>query len=217
MTNARNFESPPPCLGKGTFAQVTLGFVIFVVYGSLVPLHYEPLSWEETWARWHVVMAQPLGMDSGSDFVTNVLLFIPLGFLLTGTLAADRGRAGAVLAAVPIILLCCALSASIEFTQLWFPPRVSSLNDVLAETSGGVIGTLLWIAVGQRVTEYARMVWTSWGPENLAVRLLPVYLLVLIVIHVLPLDLTLRPAELYHKWEGRPGNPGALHRRLRGG
>jgi len=65
---------------------------------------------------------------------------------------------------------CAALSAAIEFTQLWFPPRVSSLNDVLAETIGAVIGATTWVIAGQRLTDYARSVWVAWGPENFAVK-----------------------------------------------
>ena len=205
MTDAPNLmPRPRQRLGAGTFALVTVGFFFFVLYGSLVPFHYRPLGWEETWARWQEVQARPLGMDSRIDFVSNVLLFIPLAFLLTGTLAIDRARTIAVLAAVPVVLSCAALSASIEFTQLWFPPRVSSLNDVLAQTIGGVIGTAVWVSAGQRITKYARSVWVAWGPENLAVKLLPGYLFLLVLIHVMPLDLTISPAELYHKWkEGR--------------
>ena len=42
------------------------------------------------------------------------------------------------------------------------------------------------------------------GPDNLAVKLLPGYLFLLILVHVMPLDLTISPHELYHKWkEGR--------------
>jgi glycopeptide antibiotics resistance protein len=205
MTDAPDVLSTPRRpLGTGTFALLTLGFLFFVVYGSLVPFHYRPLGWGETFARWHEVLAQPLGVDSRVDFASNVLLFIPLGFLMAGTCSVDRHRAVAVLAVFLVTPVCAALSASIEFAQLWFPPRVSSINDVFAETIGGATGALLWATAGQRVTAYARSVWGAAGPENLAVRVLPAYLLVLAVIHALPLDLTISPAELYHKWkEGR--------------
>jgi glycopeptide antibiotics resistance protein len=191
-------------LGTRTFALLTLGYFAVALYGSLVPFSYQPLSWEESFARWHQVVQLPLGVDSRTDFATNVLLFIPLGFLLTGTFAVGRSRLASVLSAVPVVALCAALSAAIEFTQLWFPPRVSSLNDVLAETIGAVIGATTWVIAGQRLTDYARSVWVAWGPENLAVKWLPAYLFLLVLIHVMPLDLTISPAELHQKWkEGR--------------
>ncbi len=201
MTDAPNLDSPRPHLGTRAFALVTLGFLIFVIYGSLVPFNYEPIGWEETWARWREVRARPLGVDSRSDFATNVLLFIPLNFLLVGTCAVGRGRKIAILAAVFVIPCCSALSAAIEFTQLWFPQRVSSMNDVLAETIGAVFGSLAWILAGQRITEYVESLWIAAGPNNLAVKLLPAYLFVLVVIHVMPLDLTISPADVYRKWK----------------
>jgi VanZ family protein len=201
MANAPNLDSSRLHLGRWTFAQVTVGFLIFVVYGSLVPFDYKPLSRGETWSRWREVRARPLGVDSRTDFATNVILFIPLGFLLVGTFAVNHGRTVAVLAAVFVIPCCSALSAAIEFTQLWFPPRVSSMNDVLAETIGAVLGSLLWIASGRRMTEYVESVWIAWGPDNLAVKLLPGYLFFLVLIHVMPLDLTISPVEVYRKWK----------------
>src|SRR5262249_9003817 len=154
MTDAPDVLSTPRRhLGAGTFALLTLGFLFFAVYGSLVPFHFRPLNWEETLARWHEVLAQPLGVESRIDFVSNVLLFIPLGFLMAGTCSVDRPRVVSVLAVLLVIPVCAALSASIEFAQLWFPPRVSSVNDIFAETIGGAAGALLWAAAGQRMTE----------------------------------------------------------------
>ena len=201
MTNAPNLDSPEPQFGRTMFALLTLGFLIFVVYGSLVPFHYEPLSWEETWTHWCEVRARPLGVDSRSDFATNVILFVPLGFLLVGTLSFDRGKKVAFLCAVLVTPCCSVLSAGIEFTQLWFPPRVSSMNDVLAETIGAALGSLLWVASGHRMTRYVESLWVAWGPNNLAAKLLPAYLLFLVFIHVMPLDLTISPVEIYRKWK----------------
>ena len=36
-----------------------------------------------------------------------------------------------------------ALALAVEFTQLFFPPRTVSLNDILAESAGAVIGLSL--------------------------------------------------------------------------
>jgi VanZ family protein len=205
MTGARQIDtSPRPPLGTRTFTLLALGCLFITLYGSLVPFHYAPLSWEETFARWDEVCRKPLGMDSRTDFATNVLLFIPLSFLVMGALTVDRGRPAAIVAAIVVVPLCAALSASIEFTQLWFQERVSSLNDVLAETIGAAIGAATWVLAGQRITDHARSFRVACGPDNLAVKLLPVYLFLLVLVHVMPLDLTISPHELYHKWkEGR--------------
>jgi VanZ family protein len=192
---------PRSCLGPRTFALLTLGFLFVVIYGSLVPFHYTPLPWGEAVARWQRTPWLILGIESRSDFVANILLFIPLSYLLMGSLGVDRGRAVGLFAACLVVPLCFGLSVAIEFTQLWFPPRTVSMNDIFAETVGGAIGAACWVLFGQRLTDYARSAWAALGPDDLAVRLLPGYLLLLVLIHVMPLDLTISPVEIYHKWK----------------
>ena len=192
----------PP--GRRTYAFLALGFLLFTLYGSFVPFHFEPLPWDEGLARWDRICSLPVKIVSRSDFLANILLFIPLAWLLTGMLALDRGRLVAVPAALLVIAACAGLSTAIEFTQLWFPPRVTSLSDIAGETVGSIVGAGLWVIVGQRCTDYLRAVYARLGPGNLAVKLLPVYVIALVLIHTLPLDLTLSPVEIYHKWkEGR--------------
>src|SRR5262249_21750669 len=91
--------------------------------------------------------------------------------------------------------------AGIEFTQLWFPPRVSSLNDIVAETLGAAVGISLWIIAGQRVTTLLRQLWSALAVDGWAARVLPVYLGVLMLLHSWPLDLTIRPSDLWHKYQ----------------
>ena len=75
-----------------------------------------------------------------------------------GWRCVDRGWPHPLLIAV-ILIPCGLLSAAIEFTQLYFPPRNTSINDVVAETLGGAIGILGWMLAGQRVTDYLRRLW----------------------------------------------------------
>jgi glycopeptide antibiotics resistance protein len=74
------------------------------------------------------------------EFSANIVFFIPVGFLL-GILFPYRLSFLAVVAGA-------ALSAAVEATQgLFLPGRVASLHDVLANTSGAVIGWLVAVAV----------------------------------------------------------------------
>jgi len=68
MTGAPQAAAPPRRhLGTRTFALLTLGYVSVALYGSLVPFHYRPLSWEESFARWHqATAASRLARTSGS-------------------------------------------------------------------------------------------------------------------------------------------------------
>jgi VanZ family protein len=182
------------------YAWLTAAFVAFVVYGSLVPLHYQPLSWGEARARWREVLSQPVRVESRSDWAANVLLFIPLGFLGMAALCADRGRA-ADCWAVPVFAACAAFSASVEFLQLHFPPRVSALNDVVAESIGALLGITAWVVAGRPLTKQARQLWAGAGAQGAATRLLLVYLAVLVFFQAAPLDLSISPTELYHKYK----------------
>jgi glycopeptide antibiotics resistance protein len=66
----------------------------------------------------------------------NVVLFIPLGFLLT--LLLRRAWVG--------VLLAVMLSVSAELVQVLLPDRLPSLRDVVANASGAVIGAALaWL------------------------------------------------------------------------
>lgn len=186
-------------LGAGTYGLLTTGFVAFVVYGSLVPLHFEPLTSAEVAARARAVCAQPIRVESLSDWFTNVVLFVPLGFLLMGAVCVDRPRR-LVAAAFLVLIFAPLLSAGVEFSQLFFPPRVASLNDVTAESSGAVLGIALWLAGGQGWTRWVRRRWDLLIGGGWAVRVLFVYFVILLVTHTLPLDLTLHPVELYHKY-----------------
>jgi VanZ family protein len=180
------------------FVLLTAAFTAFVVYGSLVPFHTRHVGLADAWDQYSRAMLRAPRLDSRSDWVANVLLFVPLGFLTAGGVGVDRRRRLAVLALVPLMT---ALSAGLEFAQVWFPGRYPSLNDVIGETVGGAIGVATWIAAGQRVTDRARALWANVGPGDWAARVLPVYLAFIVLAHGMPFDLTLSPWQIYRKYQ----------------
>jgi glycopeptide antibiotics resistance protein len=196
---------------------VGLIYLVFVIYGSLVPLDFKPMPLDQAIAQFREVPFLQLGIDSRADWVANLLLFIPLTFLWTGTLAYGRGLAVGVLATLLVLAAAVTLCLGIEFTQQFFPPRTVSQNDIFAETLGGVLGVVAWWAVGPR--------WVAWyegwyhvkAPAEMTERLAWAYIVVVFAYGVLPLDLTISGVELFHKWrEGKlnlipfaalPGDP----------
>lgn len=188
-------------LTSGHYGWLTLAFAAFVIYGSLVPLHFHQRSFAEGWHHFRWCMSQPINFDQRSDWLANILLFIPLSFLAIGWLTVDRGRR---YWPVLIILPCCTiLSATLELTQCWFPPRNTDVDDVVAETIGGFIGICAWFACGQRLTEFLRHFWNNYACHNWSMRLIPIYLAVLFFIHGMPFDLTLSPANLKAKYRDK--------------
>jgi hypothetical protein len=78
---------------RGTWALLGLAFLLFAAYGSLVPFRLRALPFDAALASFREVVAHPLFLRfSRSDVVANVLLFVPVGFCLTGSLRLGRTR-----------------------------------------------------------------------------------------------------------------------------
>lgn len=191
---------PRVVLGRRHYAVLALLFAALIVYGCLVPLRPQRLPLAEAIEQFRLVLAQPIGIHSRSDWLANVLLVLPLGFVLMGAVCCDRPRFAWLFFPLAI-LLCFAFSLAIEFAQLFFPPRVSSVNDVAAQAVGSTLGAFLWLTSGQRLTVLGRRLWTEFGSRNTAGLILPLYLFVLVILETLPFDFTLSPVELYHKFK----------------
>lgn len=180
------------------------GYFAFVIYGSLVPLDYTEIPRELAWQRFSQIPYLSLGIGSRADWVANILLFIPLAFLCLASLPLLRHPLTKV--AVSLILLagCVGLSVAIEYSQLYFPPRTVSLNDIIAETLGALIGITLWWWKGRPIRDWLTRWHDGESPSDDRKRLLHLYLFLLFGYNLLPLDLTLSPVEFFHKWqEGR--------------
>lgn len=178
-----------------------ISYTVFVIYGSLVPWQFNGLSLSEAWSRFHSIQYLELGIGSRADWVANILLFIPLTFLWLGRISLQLQLAGKLLATVLVLLASFLLCSVIEFTQLFFPPRTVSLNDILAESLGAILGVLVWWIFGKQFIGWL----TSWEiKRSNAISYLQIYLGCMFFYNVMPLDLTLSPVEFYHKWhEGR--------------
>jgi glycopeptide antibiotics resistance protein len=197
MTERRPYPRRPLLL-------LAVAYLVFVIYGSLVPLDYRALPLEEALARFREIPYLTLGIGSRADWVANILLFVPLAFLWLGAVWHRWNAAARLTASLAVLLAAVVLSVGIEFTQLFFPPRTVSQNDILAEAIGALLGLLAWWLWGPRLMRWAqgcRADQTAWAWSE---RLLYVYLFGLFAYSVLPLDLTLSPVELFHKLkEGR--------------
>ncbi|WP_240221997.1 VanZ family protein [Rheinheimera hassiensis] len=192
-----------PALHKWLLLACVL-YLAFIIYGSLVPLQYVALPFNEAIERfWHIPYLQ-LGIRSRADWVANILLFIPFAFLLCALSFRPGAPAINLLLAGVIWLLCAALAVSIEFTQLYFPQRTVSINDIIAETTGAMLGIILYCFRGRQLKQFLASLALIRGQASVVTYLLIGYIAIFILYNLLPLDLTLSPVELYKKWrEGR--------------
>jgi glycopeptide antibiotics resistance protein len=122
-------ESPTSERSGARLGGAVLAYMLCVTLTiTLLPFHF---SWP---THWRV-------MTSGGplDVVANVLLFIPLGALFRA--ATRLSRRHAVIGALAAGLL---MSMAIEALQLFEPERYSSVVDVVANSAGAWIGSLIY-------------------------------------------------------------------------
>jgi len=180
-------------------------YLVFVIYGSLVPLHFVAKPFAEAVSEFQKIPYLTLGIRSRADWVANILLFIPLSFLAS-LLLLPRHCSTFNKTMLSLLLwgLCSLLAVGIEFTQVFFPQRTVSINDIIAESSGAAIGIVVYWFWGQHVKHFIAGVLQVRGKIGVLSYLLMGYIALFVLYNILPLDLTLSPVEMYKKWrEGR--------------
>ncbi len=172
-----------------------LGWLTFVVYGSLLPFDFQPLTVDAALARWQALPFLKLGVESRADWIANGVLYVPVGLLLTQCLRAAWGgrRLARCLAGLTALALGCGLALAVEFSQLFFPSRTVSQNDVMAEC----LGTLLGVLVAPRAGRWVDALQRAWAldGQRLLPRLLEGYAAAYLLLSLFPYDLLLSAAE----------------------
>jgi len=125
-----------------------------LVYAALaahllfIPYAFSPLSFDEGLRRFLEIHWLVLGSDQNVALVSRALMWIPLGALLAASIAPQPGRRIELLALFVATLLGCVWAIAVTFAQLWFPGRTFSLNNLVAEACGVIVGALLWSTFG---------------------------------------------------------------------
>lgn len=182
----------------------TLIYLVFVIYGSWVPLNFSPVPLADAFQRFASLPFAEQAIESATDWATNGILLIPFTFLL-GDWCRHRfpGR-GALLSVILAAATGVALAFFLEFSQIYFPPRTVSQKDVLALSLGGLLGAIAQLRWGQVVGQWLGTLWQEEQGRSGLLKALHLYLLVVLLFSILPLDMTVSAVEIYHKWtEGR--------------
>lgn len=77
------------------------------------------------------------------DFVLNLVGFIPFGFILSATLFKLGGTFEKNNVLITVVL-CFTLSLIIEILQAWIPSRSSHMLDLILNTLGALMGTIIY-------------------------------------------------------------------------
>ncbi len=120
------------------------GYALFIVYASLSPFS----GWQEQGLNYAAVLAAPLLLQyTWFDVAANLLAYLPFGLLLGLVLHARCGALWSVLLAT---LGGLALSAAMEYAQMYLPSRISSNLDLLTNSGGALLGALLAVGIAPR-------------------------------------------------------------------
>lgn len=120
------------------------GYVLFIIYASLSPFS----GWREQGMAFSEVLSAPLLRQfTWFDASVNVLAYLPFGLLLGLTLRQYMGVGACVIFTA---LDGAALSAAMEYAQMYLPARNSSNLDLLTNTSGALLGAVLAISIAPR-------------------------------------------------------------------
>jgi VanZ family protein len=196
-------QAPPPSPGSRLLPWLLL-YALLIVYASTVigptGLHFVPLDAASAW-RDFVVRAFTWtnnGSDQRADWMGNLSMYVLFGYLLTGVLQSRRDPSENILCAISTVCSAFALSLTfvlaVKFAQIFFPPRTVTLNYVVAQSVGSLVGIAAFGLLHGRITS---LVWREKerARENLKLAL-RLYCVALFVFFLMPLDFALSPDDL---------------------
>lgn len=169
-------------------------FAVIAVAGSFWPFRISSQSFGGAWTQFQHLQFFRFRIGSRSDWISNVLLFVPLGFLAAGlaTTAGTAPRARGLIRAVLWLPVLVLFSLLLEFAQYWFPPRVVNPLDVQAQLLGACLGMGVWWLIGPALVR--RMdVFTQMRPAWM------VLLGLLFLAQLAPMDISISPYDLKQK------------------
>ena len=182
------------------------------------------------------LMAVPLvahGSDQRADWMGNLGMLIPLGFLATAYLLPAPRPAGRtwgvqgplyggivrrVFAVIGAMILCVPFILGVKYVQL-FTPRTVILNYIIAQTAGAAIGSLLCVCAIDVITVQLRQM--RDGSHAGLVSALRLYTVAVFVFALAPFDAVVSAQDVADRMLSLPNSlfaiPGAdrsMHLRL---
>jgi glycopeptide antibiotics resistance protein len=167
---------------------------VFAAYISLVPFDLHLLSVID--ARDALIRALDFQGLSRSNFIANVVLFVPFGFFAAGALDRRRGSPVRDIAILAVALL---VSVSIEALQVFVPGRTPSILDVIAQGAGTVLGLIGWRLIRDEAGRWLSDIGHGTGTPMVE-RVLVAYVVCRTVALLLPLDVTVSLSLLAEKY-----------------
>lgn len=188
---------------RGDFlALISGGSLLLLVYASIVPLVFEPISFEQAWLRFKAIPWLQLNIYRRSDWIANGLVVVPVSFFLCGAFVRQSKNWLQYFSWLLFaILLMIGVVIGIEFLQVWFPRRTLSQNDIFAGCLGAVAGGLAWVACGRYLTSIAELACLSPNKSQRISHIAMVLSFVTVFHMLLPFDFVISLPELFKKYQ----------------
>jgi VanZ family protein len=182
-------------MSRSRHGTLLLVYALIVAYAStvigVVGLNFVPIGWDEAVHRF--IQTQYVANDSTqrSDWMGNLVMAVPLGFLAAGWIPGGRFM-GIRWGAVAAFVLCGAFIVAVKFAQLYFPPRTVTLNYIVAQSIGALCGIVLYEVLRSPLATFGTV---SSRLETLRM-VLRVYTGLVIAFMLMPLDFALNAEDL---------------------
>ena len=125
-----------------------------IIYGSLYPFNFR-LPINDLKPAVHALVDSWADAPSRSDFIANILFYMPFGFCAIVVL---RTATDALLRILPVTLIGALLSASMELLQYFDEGRVTAATDLYANTIGTLLGAIMGSLIGGRLRFRFRLI-----------------------------------------------------------
>jgi VanZ family protein len=190
--------------GTVPFGTLALAYAVAIVYASVAfsryGFNFEPLPIAETWRAFVAMPYLDHGSDQRQDWMANLMMLAGLGFLTAGALA--RGGRLAPGKALLATLVCVVFVLAVKFVQLWFPPRTVTINYVLAQGAGSVLGIAGYRLASGRLQDLLQAF--AAGTGQALTGLLALHCALLLAFLLFPFDFTLSGADLADRLAALP-------------
>ena len=157
-----------PRMNPRLLGVLSLAYVLLLLYASLMPFDFSAdraLVSEHVERAWKV---WPFGRQfrtSGTDVLSNLVLYVPLGALFA-TRRASGGVLRALAAAVVATAVGSCVSACVEAVQLLSLQRISSVQDWVINTAGAGLGAIWGAAFGRVAWAAANALYRGWRKDR---------------------------------------------------
>jgi VanZ family protein len=168
-----------------------------MAYMSLVlgptGFHYVPMDFGDAWDKLLSVRFVPHGSNERPDWIANMLMPVPLAFLINSMFGLGIVTGRRTTGIVVTLAVCVLLILAIKYAQLFFPPRTVTLNYITAQLIGAVLGVVAFQVSHTRI--YPRLLGLFEDGEGLTVAL-GAYMAFMIAYYLMPFDVTLSVGDL---------------------